>query len=456
MEVYLMIMKNEDKYLNEVMQGFQDAKGKACLFCPNTIDYINIVVEAIRRYRVRRPDEQILIIIGEYSTRMKLCNKLSIEGLLNNVKILTYEYVKTIYAINFIILLDLDDIPTFDQVADNTKFVFGIYSKMYSADFINHVRNKLVNIEANISVNQIMSDRVNSPIEEHRIGVNMSDKDLAQYTKCDNYIKDCMSIFGSLEIANYCRIGNVNTGISAAQYRQELAYANGWSPTLDMSVPIYKNIDDVYNPNTLYERASILYNIIRERSNIVSDNTAKLEKIYNIIKDNPNKKILIISKRGEFANKIADYITNAGIECGCYHNDIESQYLNDENGNIICYKSGANKGKYKLFGAQAISNACMAAYNEDRLNILSAKASSSDALSILVDILIITFPIAGDYEEIVNRFIHSKFVNGLQLYKIYCNNSTESKEIEKQVPKRNVKLVENCLNIVIEEQNDEI
>lgn len=456
MEVYLMIMKNEDKYLNEVMQGFQDAKGKACLFCPSTIDYVNIIAESIRRYRVRRPDEQILIIIKDYSIRIKLWNKLSIDNLLNNVKILTYEYVKTIYAINFIILLDLDDINTFDWVTKNTKFVFAVYTKMYSSDFINHVRTNLINIEANISFNQIMSDRVNSPVEEHRIGVDMNDKDLAQYTKCDNYIKDCMGIFGSLEVANYCRIGNMNTGVSAAQYRQDLAYANGWSPTLDMSVPIYKHIDEIYNPNILYERASILYNIIRERSNIVSDNHAKLEKILEIVKANIDKKILIVSKRGEFANKVTGYIDMNGIECGSFHNEIESQYLNDENGNIICYKSGENKGKYKLFGAQAISNYCMKAYNENRINILSIKPSSYDTLAIPVDVIILTFPIAGDYDEIVNRFIHSKFSNNLSLYKIYCNNSIESREIEKQIPKKNVKLVENHLNIVIEEQNDDI
>ena len=62
-----------------------------------------------------------------------------------------------------------------------------------------------------------------------------------------------------------------------------------------------KQIDECYNPLVLAERVKTFYNIVRERMLICSDNVCKLERIVEIIKDNPDKRFLIISKRGEYA-----------------------------------------------------------------------------------------------------------------------------------------------------------
>lgn len=42
--------------------------------------------------------------------------------------------------------------------------------------------------------------------------------------------------------------------MSGAEVRDKIARANGWSETLDMSVPFNKEVDSAYNPTLLYEK----------------------------------------------------------------------------------------------------------------------------------------------------------------------------------------------------------
>ena len=71
--------------------------------------------------------------------------------------------------------------------------------------------------------------------------------------------------------------------------------------------------DELYNPSALVERVTQTYNIIRERTKVVTDNIVKLDVILDIVKENIGKRILIISKNGVFASKVTEYL-NANIK----------------------------------------------------------------------------------------------------------------------------------------------
>ena len=75
----------------------------------------------------------------------------------------------------------------------------------------------------------------------------------------------------------------------------------------------------------LKERASKTYEIIRNRSQLLSDYDGKLDAILKIIEDNPGKKILIINKRGDFATRVTEYINCCSMSpiCGNYHDRVE-------------------------------------------------------------------------------------------------------------------------------------
>ena len=163
-----------------------------------------------------------------------------------------------------------------------------------------------------------------------------------------------------------------------------------------------RQIDECYNPNILLDKATLCYEIIRKRSNLVTDNDVKLNAILDIVKENTGKQIMIISKRGEFAARVTAYLEENGIDCGDYHDAIEPRVLVDENGIPVLYKSGANKGKPRIVKSKAISSANERLFQQGQLKVLSVKNSSSDELQIAVDVWILTSPLCDEVAAIKN------------------------------------------------------
>ena len=166
-----------------------------------------------------------------------------------------------------------------------------------------------------------------------------------------------MNIFRDFDSITKARIGDTKAGISGAEFRNQLALDNGWSSELDMTIGFNRQVDECYNPNILLDKATTCYEIIRNRSNLLTDSDAKLPMILSIVLGNPDKQIMIISKRGEFAARVTAYLEENGIDCGDYHDNIEPRVLVDENGIPVLYKSGANKGKPRIVKSKAISSA---------------------------------------------------------------------------------------------------
>ena len=174
-----------------------------------------------------------------------------------------------------------------------------------------------------------------------------------QYTR---YTNDTISVFGSIEMVNMARSGNSKTNTSATEIRDTIARNNGWSETLDTSQDYNRQIDDIYNPNALYERACNFFNIADKRRKLVIQNEFKLEKILEIIKENNTAKILIVSKNDQFANAVSEYLNQEGYQCGNYHDDIPEQIDIDDNGIPRYIKSGKNAGKMRIIKSKAISS----------------------------------------------------------------------------------------------------
>jgi Mg2+ and Co2+ transporter CorA len=63
---------------------------------------------------------------------------------------------------------------------------------------------------------------------------------------------------------------------------------------MDMTDAMCRKIDELYNPSSLIERVNQTYNIIRERTKIITDNIVKLDAILDIVKENIGKRIRIL------------------------------------------------------------------------------------------------------------------------------------------------------------------
>lgn len=348
-----MTMTTKEKLINQIVDGFQQLKGKASVYCFTPSVIPDIVYKVITLYHTKHPDAKIFIGVDGYNTRQNITKILNANNINKdsgyNINILSQDYIKTQYnySYDFTITVGInDELTKIQHLYTNSKFTLCILTKnVMNKTFIDYVRQILPPIATADFTAAINSERIYSPVEETRVGVELSDNDRKLYDKYTDYINLSVSIFGDLSSIEKCKVGDIKNNISASDFRYQLALNNGWNDHLDTSIPFMKQIDDVYNPNTLYDRACNFYNITKQRRDLITDNKSKLDAIVNIITNNPDKQILIISKRGEYAKVITKYINEyTNVKCADYHDCIDDGYITDEYGVPILIKSGSISG----------------------------------------------------------------------------------------------------------------
>ena len=219
-----------------------------------------------------------------------------------------------------------------------------------------------------------------------------------------------------------CRIGNPELGMSAMDCCYEIAKRNGWDYNIDKTLDYNQQLDEIFNPIALRDRINNIFVITANRKKLITDNKCKLEIIRNIVEENINKKILIISARGEFAYTIQKYLEENNIKTvGGYHDELPDSYMQDINGQIITYKSGEHKGEPQVFKSQALSTNYESLYKQNYINILSIKAASSNKL-------------IDTFFNIKTRFNDINFANPNIVHRIYISDTTEEKSLLNEKP----------------------
>lgn len=357
-------MKIKEKVIQQVLDGFQRLKGRASFYCFTKEIIPDIVFNIILKFHSKNKDDAIFIVVDKYETRKKLVDCFKANNMTTedgyNIRILSADYVnpKYHYSYKLIITVGINDkYMLLNHLYDNSKFMISILTEnIMDNDFITRTRAILPNINVDNISNKVRNDYIHSPVEEHRIGVDMSDTDRTIYDKYTNYINDCVSIFGDLKTIEKCKYGDEVLNISATEFRNNIAKQNGWRHDLDTNIAFYKQIDDIYNPNILEEKARNFYSIAKLRRDLCTDNVDKLSVINDICNANKDKKILIVSKRGEFAAQITKFLNDNnqnlsadGIVykiCGDYHDCIADCIATDDEGNPIYIKSGSILGSH--------------------------------------------------------------------------------------------------------------
>src|SRR5574344_899407 len=254
-----------------------------------------------------------------------------------------------------------------------------------------------------------------------------------------------------------CHGGNTALNISATEICYQIAQNNGWSDALDMSFEYNRQVDELYNPNHLNDRAKQTYDMIRNRCNLLSDFNDKLEKVLDIVNANPDAKVLVINKRGDFANKVTEYLNNCSETdiCGNYHDKVESIPALDMNGRPILYKSGAKKGQPRELGAKAQKTLFESLFNNDNIRVLSTNNSPDKTLSIKVDIIISTSSQCENVENYLYRLSKVNVSFPLKVYTLFVKNSLEEKKLEERLETETHKIVKNLKNQIMSENNSD-
>lgn len=69
-----MTMNKFDKYVDDVINGFQNNRGKASVYCLKPFNPIIVAYNVINRFHIKNPQDEIFIVVDSYNTRVTLLN----------------------------------------------------------------------------------------------------------------------------------------------------------------------------------------------------------------------------------------------------------------------------------------------------------------------------------------------------------------------------------------------
>lgn len=437
-------------------------KGRGSIHCVKPLDYSEIVCRIIAQMRNKNPTAKVFIAVKEWANRVKVYDKFKEYNIdSNTINCVTEGYLnaKYTYSYDICFIIGINEVtPEVYNLFVHSKFrLMILIDDVIDAKKLSNIYEKCKPINNPIDSNSINAYRLSLPVEENQIAVDFANTEhLNAYNSYSEYITQVLQIFGDFNTIAYARKGAPD-GRSAEQVLNDIAVYNGWSSTMDMSNPFTKQIDECYNPIVLGEKAHTCYEVMRKRNQLVSDNSAKLKTIAQIVRDNPNDKIIIISKRGEFAAEITNYLNEVfGEICGDYHDKVEPRIMTDDNGVPILYKSGSMKGQPRIAHAQAIGSRNLDFYNRGRLRVLSLKNASNTAISASFSVMIITSSLCDTIDEIRYRFNHLDIdSNKLVVYKLFMNETIEEKALGKEKVSPNHTIIEAKKNFVFGSENNE-
>lgn len=459
-------MKNvlEESYNKLINKwGSKQYKGVGTIHCIQPLQYTEIISRIIVLMRNKNPNIKILIVVGIWKERTEIVDALKNNNInIDTINILTYTYINSKYNYNYdvSIVVGVNEWNLYVNTAFNhARFKLMIITKdTIDSAKLSTIYLNIPPINDSINSSNINGVRALLPVEEHREPILfINQEDIDNYDKYTEFITQTIQVFDNLDNIKCARNGTQD-GRSAIQYITEIAEYNGWSADMDMTNPFSKQIDECYNPLVLAERVKTFYNIVRERMLICSDNVCKLERIVEIIKDNPDKRFLIISKRGEYAATVTKYINDKlGEICGDYHDKIEDKVLVDSNGIPVLYKSGSKKGTARIIKSKAISTLNLKSFNDGLLRVLSIKNNSTGSLETSVDEWILTSPLYDTIDELIYRYNNVNCSQSkLKVHKLYIAGTIEEASLKKEKLSANHEVIQNVNSDISAQNFDDI
>lgn len=465
-------MTEEQVYLNAV-DVWRMNKGIGTFVIPAPFDALRPLLYILPQLYNKSPTTSIVIIVKDFADRSSIESYLttlnnevwnnSFRTVIHNgsLRILTTEYAAE-HINEYSPLLTIIYNPSifhFVHMAmiEKSKFNLVILSKLLDSKTMDDFYTVAPSI-GNFSQNVIDEVRTNRPVKECLVGLTITpdtelDKEMNYYNR---EISTALAIFGNFDNIKYARLGNSATNCSSMMICDAIARTNGWDNHLDMSSEFNRDIDRLYSPAAIKERADSIYNIIRERSIKLASSKDKLSNILDIVNNNSDKNILIINKYGEFANLITDYLNDKSGKriCANFHDKVDNVPAVDDYGNPILIKSGLKKGQPKLLGVIAQKKLAQKLMNSHKINVISCGASPDKTLDVDIDLVIITSPLCDTIESYFYRLSKVHFSNEVLLYTLFYKSTLEEKKLEdRTVPTNHIIINDFDRNVKVDNNN---
>ena len=243
------MMKNSDKFMEQVKNEFRNKRGRTSLYCFEPFDISEVIFNVVIPYCDKHKEGQIFICVDKYETRKKILDyfkKYSTLNYISRLRILSADFVKSTYnyEYNFAITVGINrDFSLINKLAQENKFILCILTERHmNPEFVMNIQKLLPNMNITVNAENAKQDIIYSPVEEHRYGVELTDEEREQYDKCAEYISTSITIFGEFSNIEKCKVGDARLGISATEVRNTIASNNGWNENLDTSIEFNKHI----------------------------------------------------------------------------------------------------------------------------------------------------------------------------------------------------------------------
>lgn len=236
---------------------------------------------------------------------------------------------------------------------------------------------------------------------EFNISVGFTNEELQEYIEYTDYIKDTLEAFKNIkhrlgafglmfdndfDVILHCSADKRvrSSIITASETRTVVAQVNGWRRDMNLNVPYYKEIDDIYSPNAIYERTSVFNTILRKRSNLINNSYNKLKGVMELCEIFKSHKIITYSQSSKFADTLTEQMNEIGeVEAVTYHSMLQScPMINPETGEFYRYKSGAKLGQIKMFGTVSQKREALEGIIAGRYRILNTVDSFNEGVDI--------------------------------------------------------------------------
>lgn len=466
-------MIEEQVYLNAV-EAWRVNKGKGTFIIPAPFDGLRPLLYILPQLYNKSPTTNVVIIVKDFADRSSIESYLttlnnevwnnSFRTIIHNgsLRILTTEYAAE-HINEYSPLLTIIYNPDIFHFAymgmiEKSKFNLVILTRKLDNKTMDDFYTVAPSV-GNFSQNVIDEVRSNRPVKEYLVGLTIEpnselDKEINYYNR---EISTAIAIFGDFDNIKYARLGNSATNCSSMMVCDAIARTNGWDNHLDMSSEFNRDIDKLYSPAAIKERADSIYNIVRERSTKLASSKDKLNSILEIVNNHLDKNILIVNKYGEFANLVTDYLNdNSGKRiCANYHDKVDNVPAVDDYGNPILVKSGPKKGQPRLLGVIAQKKLAQKLMNTHKINVISCGASPDKSLDVDIDLVIITSPLCDSVESYFYRLSKVHFANEVLLYTLFYKGTLEEKKLEdRSVPANHTTINDLDRNVKVDSNDD--
>lgn len=440
--------------LNEIfttaIEEWRTNKGIGTAFVPTTLNDKIMVLGVLQGIYSRSPTCSTLIVVDSFGERTDLVEFLTnqeddngnndeFKRLINNknIKILTSDFIeKRFHTVSpFIcILYRVSKLNTeVSYLFKNSRFKLAIINKFLATSDENALLYKEAPVLKCFSNEVLQQARMSTPVEEMVIPLELdADSEDSKLLKHYNeYITTSLNIFNSFDVIHKAYAGDKENNISSVTICNNIAKENGWSDNLDMSVEYNRQIDELYNPISIKERAFNTYEMIRLRQNLIVSNKIKLKAILDFVNEHKDEKILIVSKRSQFAKEVTDYINNLSETniCGDYHDCLEPIPATTIDGAAIYVKSGKNKGERKMMASQRQKTLNVEKFKRGDIRVLSTNATPNRDLDIKIDCILFSSTTCPNLKATIYRLDKLKLPDSLKMGLIYIKGTQEEKAL---------------------------